>query len=64
MSVAAAVASKKKGRRGSVITNVEFTPTLPSEKVRKKDVNVDILLNGYTMFDTVYGVGIYLSIIP
>ncbi len=46
MSVAASVASKKKGRRGTVVTNIEFTPTLPSEKVRRKDVNVEVLLNG------------------
>jgi hypothetical protein len=47
MSAAAAVASKKRGRRGTIITNIEFTPTLPNEKVRKKDVDVEVLLNGY-----------------
>jgi hypothetical protein len=50
MSAAAAVASKKSNqrkRRGKIISHIEFTPTLPSEKVRKKDTIVEVLLNGY-----------------
>ena len=47
MSAAAAVASKKKkGARRGTITNIEFSPTLPNEKLRKKDLNVEVLLNG------------------
>ncbi len=46
MAASATVVAKKQNRKKEELDAPEFSPTLPSLKARKQDINVEMLLNG------------------